>query len=49
MAGQEGFKGGLRRLIPPIRESLEQLAVGPADGAAGVEEPAELPTEVPHR
>jgi hypothetical protein len=28
MAGQERLEGGLRRLIPPVCESLEQLAVG---------------------
>ena len=49
MAGQDRLEGGLRRLIPPVRESLEQLAVGQPDGAARAEEPAEVPPEVSRR
>ena len=49
MAGQEGLEGGLRRLITPVRESLEQLAVGQADGAAGTEEPTEVSPKVLRR
>ena len=32
MAGQDRLERGLGRLIPPVRESLEQLAVGQPDG-----------------
>ena len=39
MAGQDGLERRLGRLSPAVRESLEQLAVGQADAAAGAEEP----------
>jgi hypothetical protein len=49
MAGQDGLEGILGRLIPPVHESPEQLAISQADGAAGAEEPTEVPPKVPHR
>ena len=42
MALQYDLEGSLRRLIPPVREALDQLSVGQADGAAGAEEPSEV-------
>jgi hypothetical protein len=46
---QKRVEGGLRRLIPPLGELLEQVPVAQTGGAAGAEKPAELPPHVPRR
>ena len=49
MARQDRLEGGFHRLVPPVRESLDQLTVGQPDGAARAEEPAKLPADLPRR
>ncbi len=49
MAGQNRLERGLGRLIPLVRASLEQVAVGQPDGTPCAEETPEVPLEVSRR